>query len=302
MKMTLDHKFKGLCLDWEYVLAKPTVNDYLRRLHRQGQSEDAQKLVQPYKDYSLDVLEYSPMYFGMGVEILAEAYLKFYGGVHHAVTDIEMASQDGKPEVDLGVDGRARTICEYPLKKTRRIARSNSPVYLQVKGTLNSAKVYKANDGSRLTNFVSNATTHATKSGQAYQARYLLFTTGAGIHHVLDAMTNGFIEVIDYKKIKQLTRKDHVFWSAFREAVGLAPLALDAVTLDPDYIAVSQRLDELGIQDDSEEPLIAEIPVDQVGSRIRLTGSGDVLISAHIGDTNDTADDPAGAVVLRQPE
>lgn len=255
MGIVLKHKFKDLCLDWDDLLAKPRLGDFLRRLHRQGQSDAAQRLVQPYKDYSADVSDYSPVYFGMGVEVLAEAYLMFYGGVHHAVSEIEMTSQAGKLEIDLGVDGRARTICELPLGKTRRLARSNSPVYLQVKGTLNSAKIYTANDGSRITNFISNAATGAIRSGYATQARYLLFTTGDGIHHTLDAMTNGFIEVINYKKINQLTRKDHVFWNEFRVAVGLKPLDLAELVLDPDHLAVLQRLEELGVEYEPHDPV-----------------------------------------------
>jgi hypothetical protein len=243
--VNLNHRFKTMCIDWEPLLAEPTLYSYLKSLHKQGLSKPAQKLVEPYKDYDVtDPNSASPMYFGLGVEILAEAYLQHYGGHLHGLMNVEMCASIGKTDIDLGVDGMAKTNKIIRFSKTGRVADKGNDVFIQVKGTRNATKVYTANDGSRIPNFTTNAFSTAIKTGQAYKARYILFTTGKDLHYTLNSMSGEMIEVINHDSIKRAVAGDEHFWNEFRLEVGVGPKDLPPPKLDPEFEFMAATIDE----------------------------------------------------------
>ena len=121
---------------------------------------------------------------------------------------------------DTGVDHYAESISE---KKTIRyqLIKPGSPVYIQTKGTINSKKEFKTNDGSRIPNFMMNAQSQAISQGHAYSARYVLFTTGKGLHYVLNNNSGQKIEVINYAKISKLVDNNVMFWNTLRSKMGI---------------------------------------------------------------------------------
>ena len=146
-----------------------------------------------------------------------------------------MTSSVGSSTADLGVDATAQSTGQIRMSKTSRIAEKGNTVYIQVKGTLNSSKLYTANDGNRIPNFTTNALSSAIKGGEAYKARYILWTTGRGLHHSLEEMSNGFMEIIDYNTISKSVENDIEFWNELRAAVGLTDLARSAILQDPEF-------------------------------------------------------------------
>jgi hypothetical protein len=233
--MKIEHRFKDLCVNWDELLARPSVSDFMRAAHSQGLTDAAQRIVQPYKDYDhLDPTSPSPMYFGMCAEVLCEAFLRNFGR-NYNLQNIVMGDRNGVMYKDLGVDAWANSVKEERNKANRRPL-AGSKIYVQVKGTLNHSKIYSANDGSRLNNFMSNALSSSIAEGQAYQARYVLFTTGKGIHYTLDEATHGFIETISYNDINKLTKNNYDFWNEWRHEVGLAPTVLPPLSEDADSI------------------------------------------------------------------
>jgi hypothetical protein len=98
-----------------------------------------------------------------------------------------------------------------------RRAEPMAPVYIQTKGTLNPRKEFTTNDGARLPNFFMNAQAQALEEGAAYTARYILFTTGKGIHWRLDNNSGGMAEVVNFREIAKHVDGNVVFWNALRK-------------------------------------------------------------------------------------
>lgn len=227
------HIFTARCIDFEPILADASIKKMLKVVFTQSKTEEARKRVDfaNYKDYDTD--EFCPIYFGMFAEWLAWHFLNHYGHVFN-VQGVEMTASIGSSEKDYGIDGRGLCVKDQLLTSTGRKCTNGSPVYVQVKGTMNSNKEYQANDGSRLTNFATNSMSDAIRAGYAYQARYILFTTGKGIHFSLDEMTNKMFEIINFKIIKRLMDKDIDFLNRLRISVGLTPFPLTLSTIDPE--------------------------------------------------------------------
>jgi hypothetical protein len=231
--MKLQHNFKSMCVDWSLLLAKPELKSFLHAAHAQGLTPEAQAIVEPYKDYDHnDPKSASPMYFGLAVELLCEAYLRYFGR-NYNLQSVEMCDRAGVVNEDLGTDGMAKTVKEKRLSDNRRV-QSGSDIFIQVKGTLNPTKIYTANDGARLPNFGMNAMSAAITRDQAYQARYIVFTTGGGLHYTFEKMCHGLIELIAYRDINKMTKDNYDFWNEWREAVGLEPLAIPTPPADED--------------------------------------------------------------------
>lgn len=150
------HVFTARCIDFEPILKEANLKKMLKVVFEQSKTEEARKRVDftNYKDYDVD--EFCPIYFGMFVEWLAWHFLNHYGHVFN-IQGLEMTSSIGSSEKDYGVDGRGLCIKDQLLTSTGRKSVNGSPVYVQVKGTMNSNKEYQANDGSRLPNFATNA-------------------------------------------------------------------------------------------------------------------------------------------------
>lgn len=227
------HVFTARCIDFEPILAQADLRKMLKLVFEQSRTEEARRRVDfaNYKDYDAD--EFCPIYFGMFVEWLAWHFLNHYGHVFN-VQAVEMTASIGSAEKDYGVDGRGLSVKDQLMNSTGRKCVNGSPVYVQVKGTMNSRKEYQANDGSRLTNFATNAMSDAIRGGYAYQARYILFTTGQGIHFSLDEMTNKMFEIVNFKVVRRLMDKDTSFLNRLRTSVGLVPLPLPSADPDPE--------------------------------------------------------------------
>jgi hypothetical protein len=228
------HIFVNLCVDFDELLKEADIDKMLKEAAKQSKTEEAKirASFSTYKDYAVD--EQCPMYFGMFTEWLAWHFLNHYGHLFN-VQNMEMTASVGTANADYGIDGQGMSVKIQKMASSGRQAVSCSPVYLQVKGTLNKTKLYAPNDGSRLTNFSTYAMSSAIKSGYAYQSRYIIFTTGAGIHYTLDAMSNNMFEVIDYKKIKTLLNNDTVFLNKLRESVGLVKFPVKPSQVDAEF-------------------------------------------------------------------
>lgn len=249
------HVFKNHGINFGYLLDSSIVDKkgnwlstFLNRLKEQSKDQTAKMRVHfaDYKDYTDN--ETDPLYFGMGVEWFASVFLEHYGHEFN-LEGLAMTDDVGSQAMDLGTDGLAKSVRKQTMRKTNRIAQKGSPVYIQVKGTTNKTKIHIANDGSRITNFLTNAMSHAMVSGYPFQARYILFTTASGIHYRLDQMSHGFLEVIDYDKINKMIRGDIVFLNKLREDVGLPLLPMNASTPDQEFLMIR---DEIKREEDAD--------------------------------------------------
>lgn len=221
--MSQDHIFKNHCIDFAQILSHSTLDKMLKVVYTQSKTEEAKIRADfvNYKDYGSD--QWCPAYFGMFTEWLAQHFLNHYGRIWN-VQGVRMTDSIGSTAEDYGVDGQGLSIMRKVYKSTGRIADANSPVYIQVKGTMNPTKEYSPNDGARLPNFGCNAFATAIRSGYAYQGRYILFTTGKGIKYTMNNMFMGMVEVINRNHIEKLMDDDTVFLNKLRVSVGLDPI------------------------------------------------------------------------------
>jgi len=172
-----------------------------------------------YKDYNMDNPawagdKWSPKYFGFAIEALCEVYLEQYGSMY-GIKDVKSTEDYENVMSDTGVDHYARSDRKQKIDSVR-IAYPDSPVFIQTKGVLNSRYEFTTNDGARLPNFFMNAQTQALKTAHSYQARYVLFTTGKGLHYKLDENSGKLCEVINYNKISKMVDGNVAFWNVFR--------------------------------------------------------------------------------------
>lgn len=229
------HIFTNVCIDFEEILSTPKFEKMLRTAYKQAKTNEAIRRTSlgEYKDHNDNNDEWSPMYYGLFVEWFAQEYLNHFGHLFN-LSNVQMLEHVGSAEQDNGVDG---TAISTNAKKgpIRTVAcKRGSPVYIQVKGTLNPTKEHTANDGSRLPNFFMNAYSTAIQTKCAYQARYIVFTTGKGLHYRLEDMCNHLVEVINFKKITKLVNGDHQFLNILRESVGLESFELPQFEGDPE--------------------------------------------------------------------
>lgn len=181
--------------------------------------------VSNYKDF--DILnnsaykgnQWSPKYFGGAIEFLAECFFEVFGSKFNLM-GIKSTDDYDSTISDTGVDHKAVTMVEKKYGGTR-VARPLSPVYIQTKGVLNPRYEFSTNDGSRLPNFFMNAQVQALQSGAAYSARYILFTTGKGLHYKLNENSGELCEVVNYTAISRLVDDNVVFWNTMRDKVGV---------------------------------------------------------------------------------
>lgn len=230
------HTFEGRCLDFAAILSKPSLAHMLSAVKKQAHTHEAHQRTDPtYKaneDYPDSPPEFCPAYYGGFTEWFAEKFLNYYGHKFN-IAGVEMVDVVGSAEDDLGTDGRGVT-----MKDTKHHAISSitpvagAKVHIQVKGSLNPTKEHKANDGSRLPNFIMNATTNSIVNGRAYRERYLLFTTAAGIHYKLKQMSNDILEVVNFQRIKKTMDGDIAFLNSMRKAVKLKTLPFADVPMD----------------------------------------------------------------------
>ena len=235
---TNKHTFENRCLDFSELLEVMNLTHMVKVAHRQSQDQEAKRRYDPikYKEYETKAM--CPAYFGAWGEWFCQMYLAFYGDFYN-ITNIKMIDAVDSTEKDLGIDGIAKSMRKgtSPDYAGRRVD-VGSPVFIQVKTTLNPLHEYQANDGSRLTNFIAHAATRAIQEGRAYQARYILFTTGKSIGYTLNAMTNNVFEVINFNAIVKRAKGNNDFLNFMRERVGLLPLVIQESKVDDEFTRI----------------------------------------------------------------
>jgi len=244
--MSKKHVFENHCVDFESILKTSDIKQMLKIVQKQSLTDEAKKRmgVEEYKThnkYDVNDLDKkddprSPVYFGMFVEWYAQEFLNHFGA-HYNIMNVNMYDAVGSSNDDYGVDGMGLSMSAELKSNTNGPGithQKGSPVYLQVKGTVNHGKSHAPNDGSRLPNFTTNAMSSAIKLHQAYQSRYVLFTTAKGIDHHLGNMWNGMVEVIGIGEIVKHTNRNEVFLNILRSRVGLSPIDITIPLIDED--------------------------------------------------------------------
>lgn len=214
------HSFGKKVPNADELLAGNTLKEFIAHANRLSSAKASIKVFETgeYKDFQQlnpsGSKTWSPHYFGGAVEFLAECFFEVFGAKYNlagikSTDDYDDAMDDG------GVDHVASTLTQRNYGNTR-VARTGNPVYIQTKGTLNPRKEFTTNDGARLPNFFMNAQSKAIASGTAYSARYILFTTGKGIHWKLNQNSGELCEVVNYGAIKKLVDGNVLFWNTMR--------------------------------------------------------------------------------------
>lgn len=230
------HKFAKLAPHADVLLQGNTLKEYLHRARFLAESPEAIHVfqVEDYKDYQSPG-SWSPRYFGGAVEFLSECFFKFFG-TKYGVQDIRSIEDWESTESDGGVDHIAKSSKVKTYPESSRQSSIGSPVYIQTKGTLNPTKEYTTNDGARLPNFYMHAHSLALKSGHCYQARFILFTTGKGLHYKLDNNSGNITEVINYQKIKKDVDDNVMFFNMMRECMNVAEQDASFCVPDPEAV------------------------------------------------------------------
>lgn len=246
------HSWFQYCTDNSAYEKCRTLKDFIATLRKQSNTDPA---VIPYRetvrldDYNDDG-EFvgklkAPRYFGAGFEAFTEVLLDVFGHEFNLAQVQALDSTDADLE-DTGYDLTAVSIKRKRYRGIKRQAETGSPVYIQVKATFNATKEFMTNDGSRIMNFFANAQGEAGRQGMYYQARYVLVTSGKGLHYKLDKNTQKAIEVLNYTKIGKLVNDNPLFWNAFRARLGLSELAFvsrkdpEAECLDAEFALENQ--------------------------------------------------------------
>ena len=236
------HSFYKYVNDAKALVKTNTLRGFNHELARQANTDEAVKKYQVLtgaseEDYSQFK---SPLYYGAGVEFLAESYFSFFGSDYNLVDIKSVDDWDDKGR-DRGSDHMAVSQKKLDYKTQRVISAPGSPIRIQTKGTLNPMKEHKTNDGSRIMNFVGSAGMEAILTGTAYQTRLLLFTLGKGLHFVLKENTYNKIEVVNNKAISRKIDNNPFFWNHVRDRLGLPKVKIVSPK-DPEGKAIAMEL------------------------------------------------------------
>jgi hypothetical protein len=239
-----DHVFVNLCIDFDSLLRHPDVTLMLREAKKQSQTPEAKTKMDARREFfksdvTEDPNEFCPAYFGAFGEWLCQHFLTYYG-VDYNLHSVAMVDSEDSTEEDYGIDGRAVTsrTQSKSSKLVNMIGRKANPgsvVFIQVKASMNPTKEYTPNDGSRLPNFFTSSMAESIEKGQAYQARYVIFTTGKGLHYSMNKMSHSMAEVIGIQEIKSRMNNDWAFLNYLREKARLAPFAIPQPEQDAEY-------------------------------------------------------------------
>ena len=244
------HSFHKYVVNAKALVKTNTLRGFNKELARQSNTDEAVAKYQVLSGVSEeDYSQFrSPLYYGGGVEFLAESYFSFFGSDYNLI-DLKSVDDWDHPERDRGSDHKAVSQKKMKYKGPNIITEPASPVRIQTKGTLNPLKEHKTNDGSRIMNFVASALAEACKSGSAYQTRLILFTLGKGLHYRLEENTYRKIEVVNNKEIARKIDNNPFFWNHVRERFGL-PKQKIYPTKDPEGKAIKMEL-----FDDEKQPV-----------------------------------------------
>jgi hypothetical protein len=225
------HIFENYCVDFEPLLSEANFKKMVKAAGKQSTEQEAKVRADflHYKEYGKK--DSCPMYFGLWFEWFSAIFLNHYGQIWN-LRDVTMLNEVGSAEEDGGTDGNGFSMIEKKFNQKTRITKAGSPCYLQVKATDNPLKEFKTNDGSRLANFMMNAMSTAIATGAAYHARFIVITSGKGLHYKLDNNSNKMMEVINFDQISKLVDGNVAFLNKLRESVGLVALPLPPAELD----------------------------------------------------------------------
>lgn len=245
------HSFAKKAPHGNSLLSNNDLKAFLLNARQLSSTEEALRVFETgnFKDYGLLGQSpipgsWSPKYFGGAVEFLSETFFEHFGAAFN-IGSVSSTDDYDSAEMDGGVDHTAKSLRKQLFKNGIECS-PQSPVFIQTKGTMNVKKVFKTNDGSRLPNFFMNAFSQARKNGCAYQARYVLFTTGKSIHHTLDNNSGNVCEVINYNKICSFVDGNVDFWNKMRSKMGV-DLQGDPnhSPKDTDYLLIQDKINQL---------------------------------------------------------
>jgi hypothetical protein len=244
------HSWYKYCVDANVFNEVVTLRKFIEVLRKQSNSDEA---IIPYReDVSLSSYDEdgefvgkikAPRYFGAGVEALAETFFEVFGSEYNLAGYKSQDSVDEDLE-DTGYDAIAYTAKEKRYDKgteVKKISQPGNRVYVQVKGVLNPTKEFTTNDGSRIMNFYGNAQGHCRMIGEAYGARFMLFTTGKGLHYKLAKNTRNEIEIVNYSAIERKINNNPFFWNALYTKLGL-PESQIVGPKDPEFVCIEEQL------------------------------------------------------------
>jgi len=217
------------------LLEGNTLKEYVRVANKLASDKKAIKVYHlgEYKHLLNNPDAWSPHYFGASIEFLCESFFEVFGAKYN-VGNIRSTDDYHNAEDDGGVDHYAESLTHKALKGSQNYRRAcpMSPVYIQTKGTTNRTKEFTTNDGSRIPNFMSNAQQQALQEGHPCTARYILFTTGKGMHYKLAKNHGEMVEVINFKEISKSVDGNIVFWNQMRKKAKV-PLQVYSAPIDP---------------------------------------------------------------------
>lgn len=244
------HSWYKYCTDAAAFHKVRTLRKFIEVLRKQSNTDSA---LIPYREnVSLSAYDEdgefvgkikAPRYFGAGIEALSETFFEVFGSEFNLQGYRSQDTVDADLE-DTGYDAIAYTAKEKKYGKViRKICQSGNLVFVQVKGVLNPTKEFMTNDGSRIMNFYANAQGRARMLGEAYKARFILFTTGKGLHYKLENNTFSEIEVINYSAIEKRISNNPFFWNALYNKLGLDEVQIDAPK-DPEFVSKEEQLED----------------------------------------------------------
>lgn len=164
-------------------------------------------------------------YVGAAGEFFVENYLRIYGG-EHDLTDVWSVNSIDSPVQDTGIDHFATNLRHQKLDFGRENV-PGSKVFIQTKFARNPRKEFKTNDGSRLPNFFAAAYDQAIEERITQSCRWIVVTTGKGIHWAMKKNMAKRIEVINRETMSARVDGNEVFWNKMREAAGVAQKAIN---------------------------------------------------------------------------
>lgn len=249
------HSFWRYCVDPDAFAGVCRVRDFVKILKKQSNTPEAAK---PYHDlgrfshYDEDDMPaiLAPRYFGAGGEALCEAWLETFGAIRN-ISGYQSQDTGYISKEDTGYDGFGRTLFsknyKYKTSGLCKPCRPNDPVYLQIKTALNPMKEFSTNDGSRIMNFYGNANGMAKLDGKSATARFVLVTTGKGLHYKLNQNTQGEIEVINFKDLSKAADGNDIFWTLVHKRLGI-PAPVFRVEPDPEFVVATEDMADPNVE------------------------------------------------------
>lgn len=242
------HSWYKYCIDASVFHNVTTLRKFIEVLRKQSNTDAA---IVPYRE-NIALSSYdedgefvgkikAPRYFGAGVEALAETFFEVFG------SEFNLQGYKSQDTVDDDLEDTGYDAVAYTAKEKRygkiigKICQPGNHIYVQIKGVLNPTKEFTTNDGSRIMNFYGNAGGHACMIGERYKARFVLFTTGKGLHYKLEQNTWSEIEVINYTAIERKINNNPFFWNSLYSKLGLSELQINAPK-DPEFVSKEEQL------------------------------------------------------------